>query len=99
MTDGSIEVTVRLPRSLADDAHGQRDLVLALPPGARLADAIAQIRASAPALSRRIVDDTGEIRRFVNVYIDDDECRTRQGLATPLADGAALFVIGSVAGG
>lgn len=99
MTASAITVSVKLPRSLADDAHGRRDLALTLPPRARLVDAIAAIRETAPALARRIVDETGTMRRFVNVYVGDDECRTLQGLDTPLHDGVALFVIGSVAGG
>lgn len=99
MTAGTIEVTVRLPAALAEDAHGQRLLRLTLPTDARLADAIAALRVTTPALARRIVDETGSLRRFVNVYVGEDECRDLQGLDTPLVDGSALFVIGSVAGG
>jgi molybdopterin converting factor small subunit len=96
---GSARVSVRLPRALAEHAHGRKDLTLAVPANARLRDVIDALRAEAPAVARRVVDETGEVRRFVNVYVGDDECRTLEGLATPVPDGTVVFIVGSVAGG
>lgn len=96
---GSARVTVRLPRALAEYADGQGDLTLEVPDAARLGDVIDALRAEAPAVARRVVDETGEVRRFVNVYVDDDECRTLHGLDTPVPDGTVVFIVGSVAGG
>ena len=51
------------------------------------------------ALARRIRDETGAVRRFVNVYVDGDDIRHADGTATPLRDGSEVHVIPSVAGG
>lgn len=52
-----------------------------------------------PRLGRRIRDEQGELRRFVNVYVNGEDCRTLEGQDTPVADGAEVQVIPSVAGG
>jgi molybdopterin converting factor small subunit len=52
-----------------------------------------------PALVRRIVDERGELRRFVNVYVGDVDVRDRDGLATTIPDGSTVLVLPSVAGG
>ncbi|MBI1352563.1 MAG: molybdopterin synthase sulfur carrier subunit [Actinomycetales bacterium] len=92
-------VVVRLPQALAVDAGGHRTLEFDLPAGSVLADLLTQVRSQYPALGRRICDETGAIRRFVNVYVGDDESRALQGLGTPVAQDADVFVVGSVAGG
>ena len=50
-------------------------------------------------LARRIRDETGQVRRFVNVYVDGDDVRFEGGLATKVRDGAEVQVLPSVAGG
>jgi molybdopterin converting factor small subunit len=50
-------------------------------------------------LCRRIRDETGQVRRFVNVYVDGDDVRFQGGLTTPVRDGAEVQVLPSVAGG
>lgn len=92
-------VLVLLPQALADDAAGARELSFDVPPGATLDDLLAQLRAQYPALGRRVCDETGAIRRFVNVYVGDDESRALQGLSTPVPGDAVVLVAGSVAGG
>lgn len=52
-----------------------------------------------PRLERRIRDESGAIRRFVNVYVDGEDCRLGAGLDTPVVDGAEVQVLPSVAGG
>ena len=64
-----------------------------------LADLLADVSREYPALGRRVCDETGAIRRFVNVYIGDDESRSLQGLQTPVPGDATVFIVGSVAGG
>jgi molybdopterin converting factor small subunit len=92
-------VMVRLPQALADDADGHRELAFELEPTASLADLLADVQARHPALGRRLCDETGAIRRFVNVYVGDDESRALKGLQTPVPPGAVVLVAGSVAGG
>jgi molybdopterin converting factor small subunit len=57
------------------------------------------LAADHPLLGRRIRDETGALRRFVNVYVDGDDVRFGQGLATAVRDGAVVQVLPSVAGG
>ena len=67
--------------------------------GASLGDVVAAIADRYPALGRRLVDETGALRRYANVYIGPEECRRLQGLATPIPSGTDVSVIGSIAGG
>ena len=53
----------------------------------------------APGVGSRILDDTGQIRRFVNVYVGDEDVRLAQGLDTPVPPGTQVSVIPAVAGG
>lgn len=66
---------------------------------ATLDDLLGQLREQYPALGRRVCDETGAVRRFVNVYVGDDESRTLEGLSTPVPEGSVVFIVGSVAGG
>jgi sulfur-carrier protein len=93
------EVVVRLPQALAEHAGGARALSLDVGPAATLGDVLELLGRTTPAVGRRILDETGAIRRFVNVYVGDDECRTLDGLGTPVPPGTVVHVIGSVAGG
>jgi molybdopterin converting factor small subunit len=61
-----------------------------------LLDAVA---AEYAVLGRRLRDETGALRRFVNVYVDGDEVRRLQGLDTRVSPGQEVLVIQSVAGG
>ncbi|MGX5653772.1 MoaD/ThiS family protein [Geodermatophilus nigrescens] len=61
-----------------------------------LLDALA---ARHPVLERRIRDEAGALRRFVNVYVDGDDVRFSAGAQTPVHDGAVVQVLPSVAGG
>ena len=61
---------------------------------------IAALEADAPRASRaRVLDDAGALRRFVNVYVGDEDVRFADGLATAVADGAQVSIIPAVAGG
>lgn len=94
-----VAVTVILPRALVDDAGGRSRLHVTLPEPATLDDVLEAIGREAPAALRRIRDETGAIRRFVNVYVGDDESRVLDGLATPMTSGTVVHIIPSVAGG
>ena len=93
-----MSVQVVLPGVLASLAGGNKHLDLD-PRGGTLADLLDALAAEHPMLARRIRDETGAVRRFVNVYVDGDDVRFEQGLATPVRDGAEVQVLPSVAGG
>ena len=60
---------------------------------------ISKIQADHPALAERIVDESGEIRRFVNGYVGDEDVRFLDGLETSLEKGAVVSILPAVAGG
>ena len=93
-----MSVAVVLPGSLADLAGGRKHLDLAVD-GGTLADLLDALAADHPLLGRRIRDETGALRRYVNVYVDGDDVRYAGGLSTPLAAGAQVHVLPSIAGG
>ena len=62
-------------------------------------DLLDALTAQPPTLGRRIRDETGRVRRFVNVYVDGEDVRWQDGLATAVPDGAVVQVLPSVAGG
>lgn len=93
-----MSVQVVLPGVLADLAGGRRQFDVDVGDGT-LADLLDELAADHPLLARRIRDETGQLRRFVNVYVDGDDVRFGQGLATALRDGTQVHVLPSIAGG
>ena len=91
-------VQVLLPGVLASLAGGAKHLDVE-PAGGTLADVLDALAAQHPLLARRIRDETGQVRRFVNVYVDGDDVRFGGGLDTTVRDGAEVQVLPSVAGG
>ena len=93
-----MSVQVVLPGVLADLAGGERHLDVE-PAGGTLGELLDDLEAKHPLLGRRIRDEQGQLRRFVNVYVDGDDVRFAGGLATTVRDGAEVHVLPSVAGG
>jgi molybdopterin synthase sulfur carrier subunit len=93
-----MSVQVVLPGVLADLAGGTKHLDVD-PAGPSLGDLLDALAARHPLLGRRLRDETGRVRRFVNVYVDGEDVRFAQGLATEVRDGAEVQVLPSVAGG
>jgi molybdopterin synthase sulfur carrier subunit len=93
-----VTVQVLLPGVLATLAGGEKH-VRVEPAGDTLADLLDALAAEHPMLARRIRDETGQVRRFVNVYVDGDDVRFEGGLQAKVRDGAEVQVLPSVAGG
>ncbi len=89
-------VTVRLPGALRDATGGQTKLHAS---GGTLADVIADIDRRHPGFRSRVLDDSGAIRTYVNVYIGDDDARTKGGANAAVPDGSEVMVIPAMAGG
>ncbi len=91
-----MSVSVRIPTILRTYTGGESEVTAE---GATLADVLGDLEARYTGIRARILDDAGEIRRFVNVYVGNDDVRFLDGLATATPDGAQLSIIPAVAGG
>ena len=89
-------VSVRIPTPLRNITKGQAEVSAE---ASTVAELLASLDAHFPGLRERLCDDTGAIRRFVNVYVGDEDIRFLQGLQTPLAAGTQISIIPAVAGG
>lgn len=93
------EISVVLPSVLQPLAGGQSVLTAPAVGAMTVAELLDAITAEFAILGRRIRDETGALRRCVNVYVDGDEVRQLNGLATQVRPGQEILVIQSVAGG
>jgi molybdopterin converting factor small subunit len=91
-----MSVSVRIPTILRSYTGGASEVTAE---GADLAAVLDDLEASHPGIKARVLDDAGEIRRFVNVYVGNDDVRFLDGLGTATPDGVQLSIIPAVAGG
>lgn len=91
-----MSVSVRVPTILRTYTKGESEVSA---DGATLSEVLDSLDASFPGIKGRIVDEQGELRRFVNVYVGSEDVRFAEGLGTATADGAQISVIPAVAGG
>jgi molybdopterin converting factor small subunit len=89
-------MNVKIPTQLRQLTDG-RDQVAAT--GTTVAEIITDLDHSYPGMAERLLDDGGNLRRFLNVYVNDEDIRFLDGLATPVEDHASLSIIPAVAGG
>lgn len=89
-------VVVRIPQPLRS-LTGEKTSVEAT--GTSLDELIGNLETSYPGVKERILDESGQIRRFVNVYINGDDVRFAEGLQSPLKDGDEVSIVPAVAGG
>ena len=92
-------VRVNVPRALTEFSDGRREISLDVVGQPTVGDVVRALSIAYPALGRRIVDETGELRRYVNVYVGSEECRRRGGLAALVPADTEVHIIGSIAGG
>lgn len=91
-----MSVSVRVPTILRTYTGGEARVSV---DGTDLRDVLESLDGSYPGIKGRIVDEQGELRRFVNVYVGNEDVRFLEGLATPVEDGTEISVIPAVAGG
>ncbi|MGO9079173.1 MAG: MoaD/ThiS family protein [Streptosporangiaceae bacterium] len=89
-------VSIRIPTILRAYTGGAAEVSAS---AGTLREVIAALDAAYPGLGGRILDDEGKLRRFVNVYVGDQDVRLIQGLDTPVPVGGQVSVIPAVAGG
>ena len=91
-----MSVRVRIPTILRTYTGGESEVTAE---GATVAEVLDDLDVSYHGIRGRIVDESGELRRFVNVYVGNDDVRFLDSLATATPDGTQISVIPAVAGG
>jgi molybdopterin synthase sulfur carrier subunit len=89
-------ITVRIPQPLRNLTNNQ-SVVDAT--GATLGACITHLETAYPGIRERVMDEAGELRRFVNIYVNGDDVRFAEGLGTALKDGDEISIVPAVAGG
>jgi molybdopterin converting factor small subunit len=91
-----MSVSVRIPTILRTYTGGESEVTAE---GSTLTEVLDDLEANHPGIRARVLDDQGAIRRFVNVYVGNDDVRFLDALDTKTPDGAQISVIPAVAGG
>ncbi len=91
-----MSVTVRIPAQLRTLTGGEGEVSVS---GSTVAEVLKGLDSSHPGFSDRLFDDTGALRRFVNIFLTDEDVRFLQGLDTAVVDGQTVSIVPAVAGG
>ena len=89
-------VTILVPSPLRRYCGGERELPIA---AGTVREALAELERRHPTLYTNVCDETGAVRRHVNLFVSTSHIRDLDGLDTPLADGDALEILPAVSGG
>lgn len=91
-----MSVTIRVPTTLRTLTAGESQVSV---DGGTVAEVLTALEAEHPGFKDKLLDDEGNLRRFVNVFVADDDVRFMEGMATPVPDGETLSIVPAVAGG
>jgi sulfur-carrier protein len=91
-----MSVKVRIPTILRTYTAGASEVDA---DGGTLGEVLNSLEATYPGIRARVLDDAGKLRRFVNVYVGEEDVRFASGLETPTPEGVQVSVIPAVAGG
>lgn len=89
-------IKVRIPTPLRPLTKGQGEVESA---AANIVDMIGSLDATYPGLKSRLCDEKGDLRRFVNIYVNEEDIRFLNGKETPLKDGDEVSIVPAIAGG
>lgn len=89
-------IKVRIPTPLRPLTRGQGEVEAK---GASVAEVIANLDSMHPGLKQRLCDETGELRRFVNIYVNEEDIRFLKGKETALKEGDEVSIVPAIAGG
>jgi sulfur-carrier protein len=91
-----VAVTVRIPTQLRELSGGASELSL---DGVTVAEVLERLEERHPGFAERLHDENGGLRRFVNVFVADEDIRFLQGLDTAVEEGQTVSIVPAVAGG
>jgi molybdopterin converting factor small subunit len=89
-------VTVRIPTQLRPLAANASEVQI---DGSTVEEVLKGLEAQHPGFGERLFDDSGALRRFVNVFVADEDIRFLDNLATPVSEGTVVSIVPAVAGG
>lgn len=89
-------IEVRVPTILRQYTGGESKVSGS---GSTLRELLDDLESRHPGLRERLVDSSGQLHRFVNLYVEDEDVRYLQGLDTPLSEGDTVSILPAVAGG
>jgi molybdopterin converting factor small subunit len=89
-------VTVRIPTQLRNLSGNAAEVKVE---GATVAEVLKSLDGQHPGFGERLFDETGGLRRFVNVFVSDEDIRFLQGIDTPVDEGTVVSIVPAVAGG
>jgi molybdopterin converting factor small subunit len=87
---------VRIPTQLRTLSGGASEVEV---DGSTVAEVLKALEAGYPGFGDRIFDDSGKLRRFVNVFVGDEDIRFHQSVDTAVAEGSVVSIVPAVAGG
>ncbi|MCE7883851.1 MAG: MoaD/ThiS family protein [Actinobacteria bacterium ATB1] len=88
--------TVRIPTPLRSLCAGEAEVEI---PGATVEEVLKNLEGAHPGFAERLYDDGGKLRRFVNVYVGEEDIRFGEGLDTAVAEKDVVSIVPAVAGG
>jgi MoaD family protein len=88
--------TVRIPTPLRKLTQGSEEVSAS---GKNVSELIADLEKKFPGIKERICDESGAVRRFVNIFVKDEDIRFLQNLDTPIKDGDEVSIVPAIAGG
>jgi molybdopterin synthase sulfur carrier subunit len=91
-----MSISIRVPAQLRTLTGGAGEVAV---DGSTVGEALKALDAAHPGFAGRLFDDAGQLRRFVNVFLADEDVRFLDGLNTPVTDGQTLSIVPAVAGG
>ena len=91
-----MSITVRIPTPLRKLTDGRSEVAVE---ATDVRSTVTALEATYPGFGERLLDDEGKLRRFVNVFVRDEDVRFQQGLDTAVQDGDVVSIIPAVAGG
>jgi adenylyltransferase/sulfurtransferase len=89
-------ITIEIPTAFRRFTDGEPRIESV---GATVAEALTELTAKFPALCRHVRDEQGQIRQFLNVYLNEEDIRFLEGESSPLKDGDRVLLVPSIAGG
>ena len=88
--------TVRIPTPLRSFTQNRQEVTA---PGKTVREVLQNLNASFPGIGARLMDEQGGVRRYVNIFYNDEDIRFLKELETPVADGDKISIIPAIAGG